>query len=71
MKFSDKNVADQLSERQRKELTHQKLMTEVIEQLNTRFNPDVAMVKRRIESLLEREYLERLDREPPAYRYLA
>lgn len=46
-------------------------MTEVIEHLNTRFNPDVAMVKRRIESLLEREYLERLDREPPAYRYLA
>lgn len=58
--------------RQRKELTHQKLMAEVIQQLGARFMPDVNMVKKRIESLIEREYLERIEeREPAAYRYLA
>ena len=30
------------------------------------------MIKQRIEDLINREYLERIeDREPPAYRYLA
>lgn len=34
--------------------------------------PDVNMVKKRIESLLEREYLERIEgAERPAYRYMA
>jgi len=34
--------------------------------------PDVTMVKKRIESLIEREYLERIEeQEPAAYRYLA
>ena len=46
-------------------------MTEVIQQLSSRFIPDVTMVKKRIESLIEREYLERQDSERPAYRYLA
>lgn len=58
--------------RQRKQLSHQKLITEVIQQLSARFSPDVNMVKKRIESLIEREYLEREeDTERPAYRYLA
>lgn len=58
--------------RQRKELTHQKLIAEVISQLTARFMPDVTMVKKRMESLIEREYLERVeDQEPAAYRYLA
>ena len=61
-----------ISFRQRKELAHQKLIAEVIQQLTSRFRPDVNMVKKRIESLIEREYLERIEeREPPAYRYLA
>ena len=47
-------------------------MTEVISQLASRFMPDVNMVKTRIEGLIEREYLERIeDREPASYRYLA
>ncbi|MCJ1317377.1 Cullin-3 [Xylographa vitiligo] len=58
--------------KQRKELTHQKLIQEVIQQLTSRFLPDVTMVKKRIESLIEREYLDRVeDAERPAYRYLA
>ncbi|MCJ1479921.1 Cullin-3 [Schaereria dolodes] len=58
--------------KQRKELTHQELITEVIQQLTARFAPDVNMIKKRIESLIEREYLERKDdTERPAYVYLA
>ena len=58
--------------RQRKELSHQMLVTEVIQQLTARFLPDITMVKKRIESLIEREYLDRVeDAERPAYRYLA
>ena len=61
-----------VSSRQRKELTHQKLITEVIQQLTARFLPDINMVKKRIESLIEREYLERKeDSDRPAYTYLA
>ncbi|KAH0538302.1 hypothetical protein FGG08_005076 [Glutinoglossum americanum] len=56
--------------KERKELPHQQLYTEVISQL--RFTPDINMIKKRIESLIEREYLERVeDKARPAYRYLA
>ena len=58
--------------RQRKELAHQQLHSEVISQLAGRFKPDMNMVKKRVESLIEREYLERIeDAERPSYRYLA
>ena len=40
--------------------------------MSQQFKPDVNMIKKRIESLIEREYLERIeDASPPAYRYLA
>ncbi|RDL34783.1 Cullin-domain-containing protein [Venustampulla echinocandica] len=56
----------------RKKLTHQMLFTEVITQLSQRFKPDLGMMKRRVESLIEREYLERVeDAAIPTYRYLA
>ena len=58
--------------KQRKELTHQQLVAETVSQLAAQFKPDIAMIKKRIESLIEREYLERIEeREPQAYRYLA
>ena len=62
------NVMD----RQRKELPHAQLLSEVIDQLSRQFKPDVNMIKKRIESLIEREYLERMEEGPvPAYKYLA
>ncbi|KAL2154513.1 hypothetical protein VTH82DRAFT_3189 [Thermothelomyces myriococcoides] len=57
--------------KQRKELTHTQLTTEVIAQLAGRFHPEISMIKRRIEDLLVREYLERIESDTPAYRYLA
>ncbi|KAL2161651.1 hypothetical protein VTH06DRAFT_8213 [Thermothelomyces fergusii] len=57
--------------KQRKELSHTQLTTEVISQLAGRFKPEISMIKKRIEDLLVREYLERMDSDPPAYRYLA
>jgi cullin 3 len=54
--------------KQRKELTHQNLMTETIQQLSQRFQPDVNMIKKKIEALIDREYLERgPDESRPAY----
>ncbi|KAJ5375309.1 hypothetical protein N7517_007315 [Penicillium concentricum] len=57
--------------KQRKTLTHSQLMTETLSQLSARFVPDVNMIKRRIESLIDREYLERVSEEPPTYGYVA
>lgn len=58
--------------RQRKKLAHSQLLTEVLGQLAARFVPDVNMIKKRIESLIDREYLERIpDSDPPAYGYVA
>ncbi|KAB5551111.1 Cullin [Coniochaeta sp. 2T2.1] len=56
--------------KQRKELSHTNLVSEVITQLAGRFRPEVTMVKARIEDLLSREYLER-DEGGSSYRYLA
>jgi cullin 3 len=45
------------------------LISETISQL-THFKPEIAMIKNRIENLIEREYLERID-DGTKYRYLA
>ncbi|KAM3549005.1 hypothetical protein MY1884_008932 [Beauveria asiatica] len=57
----------------RKELSHTLLVSEVLSQLAARFKPEVPFIKRRIEDLISREYLERPDDEdaPGVYRYVA
>ncbi|OTB14176.1 hypothetical protein K445DRAFT_23957 [Daldinia sp. EC12] len=59
--------------KQRKELGHSQLITEVIQVLASRFKPDVSLIKRRIEALITREYLERAELADgsPAYQYVA
>lgn len=58
--------------KQRKTLSHQSLVSEVITLLKSRFQPDVALIKKRIENLIERDYLERAeDVERASYNYLA
>lgn len=56
--------------KQRKILSHAELVSEVIGQLKMRFNPDVIMIKKRVESLMEREYVERVEGERQTYKYL-
>lgn len=43
----------------RKTLEHSVLIAECIKQLQSRFLPSPQIIKKRIESLIEREYLER------------
>lgn len=54
----------------RKTLQHQQLLSEVLAQLSF-FNPNPRVVKRRIEALIDREYLERSADNPHVYNYLA
>ena len=71
--YTSKLVGSVLTKyRQRKELSHQQLMSETLSQLVGQFKPEVNMVKKRIESLIEREYLERVEgAKVDSYRYLA
>jgi cullin 3 len=47
-------------------------VSETLGQLAQQFKPEVNMIKKRIESLIEREYLERIDgAKMDSYRYLA
>ncbi|CAL5072266.1 unnamed protein product [Urochloa decumbens] len=55
----------------RKFMTHQNLVAECVEQLSRMFKPDIKMIKRRIEDLITREYLERDKDSANSYRYLA
>ncbi|CAN6183698.1 unnamed protein product [Urochloa humidicola] len=55
----------------RKIMTHQNLVAECVEQLSRMFKPDIKMIKRRIEDLITREYLERDKASANSYRYLA
>lgn len=55
----------------RKALNHNDLIAEVTKQLSIRFSPSPVFIKKRIESLIEREYLERSENEHRIYRYVA
>lgn len=54
----------------RKALGHQQLVSEVLSQLAF-FRPKVKVIKKRIEALIDREYLERDPNATNSYRYLA
>jgi cullin 3 len=55
----------------RKTMDHANLVSEVTKQLASRFMPNPLVVKKRIESLIERDYLERSKSDRKVYNYLA
>lgn len=55
----------------RKSMQHAQLIVEVTKQLQARFRPNPLVIKKRIESLIEREYLERSQQDRKIYNYLA
>ena len=55
----------------RKRLDNSNLVAEVTKQLSARFRPTPQAIKKRIESLIEREYLERDSEDRRVYNYLA
>lgn len=55
----------------RKTMEHNNLIAEVTRQLQPRFVPIPALIKKRIEALIEREYLERAPDSRRVYNYLA
>jgi cullin 3 len=55
----------------RKNSHHNDLIAEVTKQLSTRFVPTPQFIKKRIESLIEREYLERTEHDRRVYMYVA
>merc|ERR1711871_1435372 len=55
----------------RASLDHNTLVAEVTRQLSSRFNPSPGAIKKRIESLLDRDYLERSSEDRKTYLYVA
>ncbi|XP_019096794.1 PREDICTED: cullin-2-like [Camelina sativa] len=55
----------------RKVLGHQQLVSECVEHLSKMFKPDIKMIKKRIEDLITRDYLERDSENPNTFKYLA
>ncbi|GLT32472.1 hypothetical protein SLA2020_071380 [Shorea laevis] len=55
----------------RKVLGHQQLVLDCVDQLGRKFKPDFKAIKKRIEDLITRDYLERDKDNPNLFRYLA
>ncbi|TYH57466.1 hypothetical protein ES332_D08G091200v1 [Gossypium tomentosum] len=55
----------------RKVLGHQQLVSECVEQLSRMFKPDIKAIKKRMEDLITRDYLERDKENQNMFRYLA
>ena len=55
----------------RRVLDHNSIISEVTRQLSARFSPTPAVIKKRIESLIDREFLERDPNDRRLYKYMA
>jgi len=55
----------------RKMLKNQALIEEVISQISQRFTPKIQDIKKAIDTLLEREYIERAEDQRETFNYLA
>ena len=55
----------------KKELTYEQLKTATIEAVKRHFVPEVSMIKKRIEGLVEQDYLRRDDEDKNKYFYVA
>eukprot|EP00177_Eucheuma_denticulatum_P003966 GFKZ01007169.1.p1 GENE.GFKZ01007169.1~~GFKZ01007169.1.p1 ORF type:complete len:1106 (+),score=181.62 GFKZ01007169.1:299-3616(+) len=55
----------------RREMTHADLSAEVISTLAPMFEPDIRLIKSRLERLIDQEYVERDKNDPKLYRYSA
>lgn len=55
----------------KKTIKHSELITEVVDQIKSRFTVDVAEIKKVFEILIEKEYMERVEGQRGMYRYLA
>ena len=51
----------------RKKLKYQQLIQETISQIKSRFTPKISDIKKSVDQLVEKEYLERLENEELGY----